>query len=154
MTPIASIAPRIVPDWLLPQERKTQEALPAEAFWETLRLFQAIDDLVRTHAEADWDGYGSPPLSPRAAETAKQLVAALPDGLPFPEPCPEPGGGIGLDWYVSPGMICSVSCAEDGSCTYAALMGEDAASGSFTFRRDEAFPDGLARYIREVSRHA
>lgn len=154
MKPLSFSAPRVVPDWLLRQERESTEDMPAERFWDMQRLFRSIDDLVRSHDKAGWDGYGAPPISSLAAETAKQLISSMPDNLPLPEPCPDPTGGVGLDWYVSPGMVCSVGCFSDGACNYAALMGEKDASGSFPFGKDEAFPDDLAQCIREVSRHA
>lgn len=157
MKPSNYISPRVVPEWLRQDAPAHASQLGDRAlacFWKTECLFRTIDTLVREHAEPNWDGYDAAALSPNAAEVAKRLITAMPAELPLPEACPEPDGGIGLDWMVAPDMICSVGCSPDGSCCFAALMGDASASGAFPFGASDAFPESLAKCIREVASHA
>lgn len=157
MKTLDSVSPRVVPEWLRQDALSHSSQYGDRAltrFWGTECLFRTIDALVREHAEPNWDGYDAAALSPNAAEVAKRLITAMPVDLPLPEACPDPDGGIGLDWMVAPDMICSVGCSPDGSCCFAALMGDASASDSFPFGASDAFPESLARCIREVVSHA
>jgi hypothetical protein len=63
-------------------------------------LKSALADVARTAAlPANWDSYGSPPLSETARQNAVQLLASI-EYEDFPAPCivPISGGGLQIEW--------------------------------------------------------
>lgn len=61
---------------------------------------QAVKRVFQTaELSANWDSYGSPPLSAQAVRTAISVILSVHlDDLPTPDVVPVPGGGIQLEW--------------------------------------------------------
>lgn len=62
--------------------------------------FEALGRAARLRA--DWDSYGSPPVSERARHSAVDVILLLGErDLPHPNVVPVPGGGIQFEWELS-----------------------------------------------------
>ena len=60
----------------------------------------ALADVARLAAlPANWDSYGSPPLSETACQNAVQLLASIEyEDFPVPRIVPLSGGGLQIEW--------------------------------------------------------
>ncbi len=131
--------------------QNAQQALCASSlFWGHENLCAALDALAADCSEPNWDCYGAVPISPVALDCAKRLVRAIPQDLPEPSISPEPDGAIGLDWYATPSRVCSVGCCPDGTYNYAALLGDETATGHFSGVEEDTFPAILRTLINKV----
>ena len=77
-------------------EAQATEVTHVESAW----LSSAIRALLELRKlEDDWDGSGSPPITPSAVECARALLVALEiDDPPEPQIVPVPGGGLQIEW--------------------------------------------------------
>lgn len=66
---------------------------------------------------ANWDGYGSPPLSTNALSTALSLFLTDIEDLPAPRISPVSGGGVQLIWRIG-GRELDLEALADGSIEY------------------------------------
>jgi hypothetical protein len=93
---------------------------------ETLSPKQAeamrrLGDLVKL--PANWDSYGSPPLSQVAVETVIDLLQRIDDrNLPAVRIVPVSGGGVQLEWRVSTREL-QLEIASDGTAQYLQIEG-------------------------------
>jgi hypothetical protein len=105
---------------------------PAGAQWSSVAPLATAPPWLKALAELarlpdNWDGYGSPPLQPRALSTAIRLLSAIDaDELPTPELCPVTGGGIGITWQLPPRRL-EIEVLPDGSLEYLAVAAEPGA---------------------------
>jgi hypothetical protein len=77
---------------------ETTSLLDSSWLYEAVSAISSLERL-----DDNWDGYGSPRISPIALLKATQLVSGMSsDCLPVPEICPAPGGGVGIHWTLGP----------------------------------------------------
>jgi hypothetical protein len=80
-----------------------------------------LGDLVKL--PANWDSYGSPPLSQVAVETVIDLLQRIDDrNLPSVRIVPVSGGGVQLEWCVSAREL-QLEIASDGTAQYLQIEG-------------------------------
>lgn len=77
-------------------QRKTQVKLELEQLAEEANC-------------SNWDGYDSDPISINAILYTRLFTEHLLQGQPLPKFCPEPDGGISMDWIKPNGAILSMS---------------------------------------------
>ncbi len=80
------------------------------------------------HLKPGWDGYGSPPMTVRAAHIASAIIAACNDYVPEPEIVPVTGGGIGIVWTTPQGDV-EIEVLPDGGVQYVVEAGEASSDG-------------------------
>ncbi|MEO0457146.1 MAG: hypothetical protein AAF152_11295 [Cyanobacteria bacterium P01_A01_bin.114] len=102
-------------------------------------------------SKQNWDGYDALPVQGVAAQTAYELIEALPLETPLPSVGAEPDGSITLEWYRHPRWILSVSVNSTATTYYAALFGLEKASGAVPFL--EEFPATLLNLIQRFQMH-
>jgi hypothetical protein len=70
---------------------------------------------------ANWDGYGSPPVSRDTSTVALELIGLIGrtgiENLPVPFVGPVPGGGVSFEWAVGSRQL-TVTVHADGEITY------------------------------------
>ena len=71
----------------------------------------------------NWDGYGAKAVRDAAKEQAQRFVDLLPARFRAPEPAPDPEGNMALCWDFGPGRVLTVDVGDDGTLTYAGLLG-------------------------------
>lgn len=92
------------------------EAVMPEESPSTAGALKTLHDLSRL--SDNWDGFGSPPLTPVAlASAAKLLRTVALEAVPPPYIGPVTGGGIQIEWY-TPGRELEVEILPDGSVEY------------------------------------
>lgn len=97
--------------------------------------------------EEDWDGYGGRATDRRSAERSIALVRALPTNVPVPQFAAEPDGSIALEWYVSNGVLLTLSASPAGALPYAWLDGNERGHAIADFE-DGTFPSRVLRELR------
>jgi len=96
----------------------------ASAAEDTIRSVQTLINL-----QPNWDGYGSPPPSERAAAIAFRLISEIKENLRNPaHVCPVGGGGIQLEWHVGDKDL-EIEIGFDGSVEYLAAAGDRTQEG-------------------------
>lgn len=101
----------------------------------------ALQALARMAALPDnWDGYGSPPISRAAIQSARRLVAML-DNQRFPpaKVVPVTGGGINFSWQVKAREL-DIEILPDGSAEYLTVE-TDPATGAEKTREEPLLLD-------------
>ncbi len=91
-------------------------------------LDQAFQDLEEIYDECsieNWDGYGARAITQETYFEASKLLELIPTSYPMPDICPEPNGGIGLEWYKERGYSLIVSVSGRNIIIYAGLFGEN-----------------------------
>jgi hypothetical protein len=113
---------------VIPEERNTQrsEIIMATDVEKIHNLDSApLKEVAKlARLPANWDGYGSPPVTEHAVRTAIDLLRAVEGGaVPAPHVCPVTGGGLGILWQASARRL-EIEIVPDGSVEYAALTRE------------------------------
>lgn len=76
--------------------RRDRRTLISFSWRESLR--DELAAIVRSCANAGWDGYDAEPVPVESELAALQLIDALPEYISVPEVTPEPSGDIVLEW--------------------------------------------------------
>lgn len=84
-----------------------------------------LDEVYDECSAENWDGYDAQPISREAYFEASKLLRILPNSFPMPDILPEPGGGIGLEWYKNKGFSFVVSVSGKNIITYVGLFGKN-----------------------------
>ncbi len=87
----------------------------------TNALIEAVAEECQSE---NWDGYGARPTRQAAKAQAQRFVDLLPFRFRRPDPVPDPEGDLALSWDFGRGHVLSINIGEDGTLTYAALLGE------------------------------
>lgn len=90
--------------------------------WRTL-ADSLIEEVAGECCIPNWDGYGAKPVSYAAKEQAQRFVGLLPARFRAPDPVPDPEGTMALCWDFGPGRVLTVDVGDDGTLTYAGLLG-------------------------------
>ena len=83
---------------------------------------------------ANWDGYGSPPLTMEAKSTAMTLLAAIGERLNGVNIVQVPGGGVQFEWGIGPREL-ELEILPDGSIQFLVVQGEQMLDGDIENRR-------------------
>jgi len=82
------------------------------------------------HLRANWDSYGSPPVTSEAAQTARQIMHAIKFSTPpIPFIAPLSGGGIQFEWVGGDKELDIVIDPRGDSVSYALYDGDDDLEG-------------------------
>jgi len=76
---------------------------------------------------------------------ARQVLAAFPSTLGVPDIAFEPDGDAGLEWWLGPDRVLSVSVGRNGELRYAARLNAVRVIGT------EMFADGLPKRLVEAA---
>jgi len=106
---------------------------------------QALDEAFSECSQPDWDGYGAAPASELSMGWARQVLAAFPSTLGVPDIAFEPDGDAGLEWWLGPDRVLSVSVGRNGELRYAARLNAVRVIGT------EMFADGLPKRLVEAA---
>jgi hypothetical protein len=82
-----------------------------------------IEEVAAECRSPNWDGYGAQPIRQAAKEQAQRFLSLLPARSRRPDPVPDPEGNIALSWDFGPGRTLTIDVGDDGTLTYAALLG-------------------------------
>ena len=86
------------------------------------RLSKELERRLRefTGYQRDWDGYGAPPISPKAVSRAKSVIAQAPIRQKAPNPFVSPTrhGGIGMEWKLDDRKELLLEVSRDGGLSY------------------------------------
>jgi len=82
-------------------------------------LKAALRELARECGEPDWDSEGAAPVEQSTLIHALRFVAALPMGLPEPDPAIHADGEVAFSWIGSKGHRLSIAIGPTGRITYA-----------------------------------
>jgi hypothetical protein len=81
-------------------------------------LRYALQRLAELEAKAaNWDGYGSPPITRAALRMARAIITNVSKNVPKPNIFPMTGGGIGISWDTDTEEL-MVEVLPEGSATY------------------------------------
>jgi hypothetical protein len=108
-------------NWKLIDLCKFEPGIPYNWLKESL---ECLDNIYLECSKENWDGYGSNPITQETYFEAKNLLELLQTSFPIPEICPEPNGGIGIEWYKKRGCSFIISVSGKNIITYAGLFGE------------------------------
>lgn len=115
-----------------------------------IEAISTLWSLADACGQANWDGEGARPAALNSVYMAEGFIRVLPEDIPLPEITPEPDGSIGLDWFVAPRRVFSVSFGTNHRLAYAWLDGTD--RGHAVARFDgEAVPGRILDGIRRIA---
>lgn len=86
---------------------------------------KVLSEVYHKCLEANWDGYGSAPITYDSYLEASKLFRMIPSSFPMPDILPEPDGEIGLEWYRENDLVFSISFSGKNIITYAGLFGKN-----------------------------
>jgi hypothetical protein len=92
-------------------------------------LETALYNACMDAAHANWDGYGANPISPGAAEHARDLLALLPTAFPAPTVGVDADGEVSVEWHGAPGSMFGISVSPSGELIYAGVYGASRVRG-------------------------
>ena len=96
--------------------------MPAELQEQKSQCKQAVQELLQTAGEANWDGEGADPVTEEIVETAMQVVDHLPlDTIEPPEISADPHGNVEFDWYLDNGTMFTISIGIEGDIALSGL---------------------------------
>jgi hypothetical protein len=102
------------------------EAIEIAEEQERFKLaYNELDEVYDECSEKDWDGYGAEAITAKAYNEAKIILNIIPTSYPEPEITPEPGGGIGIEWYKGEGESFIISVDGSKVMVYAGLFGKN-----------------------------
>ena len=81
----------------------------------------AVDDLLHTAGEPNWDGAGADPVDAETASVAKKFVEMLPGEFEPPEISADSHGNIDFDWYLDNGTLFTISIGKEGEVAMAGM---------------------------------
>jgi hypothetical protein len=96
----------------------------------------SLDEAREQALSANWDGYGSKKIDPRAYSEAKHFLRALPTTTSPPEVTVDPDGEVSLTWTGGLRSIFSVSVGPAGRLSYAGLIGRGKVYGTEWFENE------------------
>ena len=85
---------------------------------------QAVQDLVSTAGEPNWDGEGADPVTTEIVEIAQRVVKELPGDIELPQISADPEGNIEFDWYLENGTMFTISVGKEGDFAISGLHQE------------------------------
>jgi hypothetical protein len=108
-------------------------------------VLDALHGIARlAELPANWDGYGSPRIDPRAIAAASRFVASVAfESLPSPHVVPVLGGSIGLHWRCGTREL-EFTFQADGAVEFLKVIGPDIDS-------EESMEEGTLRRETETS---
>ena len=105
---------------------------------------EELRDAASDRQEANWDGYGAPPVLIDSYIIARKVIMALPSFVPNPAVDVDTDGEVSLEWHEAPRKTFSVSISKDGEMHYAGLFGYNKVYGT------EYFADVIPKPILDV----
>jgi hypothetical protein len=102
-----------------------------------LKFSHALAEAVKDAGRAGWDGPGSNAADIGALTRVTDLLDALPDDFPFPDPSVASSGEILLEWSKSPQLSIAVLFGSVGQIHYASYIRGLKTYGAFDFVGDE-----------------
>jgi hypothetical protein len=111
-------------------------------------IFKVADECE----ENDWDGDQAMPIKDSFVGKTVAFIRALPDGVPMPEPSPEPDGCISLDWIETRHRLFSLSIGSSGRIAYAWIDGADGGHGVARFD-GSTIPPRILQGIQSIVTH-
>lgn len=113
-------------------------------------VLSELMDLVIEHSQPGWDGQQAPPVSVLALGQARELILALPSGIPNPELAVDPDdGAVSLEWYAGSSRIFSLSVGSSRRMACAGIDGTDSWNGVARFDGVN-LPDFVLQSIRRI----
>ena len=83
---------------------------------------QALQELLQTTGEANWDGEGADPVTEEIVGIATRVVDQLPlDTIEPPEISADPHGNVEFDWYLDNGTMFTISIGIEGDIALSGL---------------------------------
>ena len=115
---------------------------------------QATDEVFAVFEEAserNWDGYGAAPVTPEAVDHALAFAKSMPARLRAPDDVgADPDGDVVLEWWGADDGVLTIAVHQDGSTSYAALLGDDEIHGMSDARG--RWPSLVRFVIRNLTR--
>jgi len=134
------------------ERARPQLEKPTQSQWSKVTsLFSAaswvldgLDGIARlAELPANWDGYGSPRIDPRAIAAARRFVTSVAfNSLPMPHIVPVLGGSVGLHWRCG-GRELEFTFQPDGAVEFLKVSGPG-------LDREESMEEGSLRQEPET----
>ena len=125
--PLARMGSAVSPEATISKQAMSNLARAAESslslFGRKSAALASLHEMGEECAVGGWDGDGAAGVSPVALAQARNVIRAMPDGLPLPEFAPEPDGSVSLEWTVSRHRRFLVSVGEGDRLAYAWVNG-------------------------------
>ena len=86
----------------------------------------AIQKLLETAGEKNWDGEDADPVSQSAVDAALKVAAMLSDSVETPEIAADPHGNVEFDWNLENGTMFTISARHSGEIAISGLNPEKA----------------------------
>jgi hypothetical protein len=102
--------------------------------------------------ENDWDGGQAMAIKDSSVGKTVAFIRALPEGVPMPEPAPEPDGCISLDWIETRHRLFSLSIGSSDRIAYAWIDGADGGHGVAQFDGSR-IPPRILEGIQSIVNH-
>lgn len=123
--------------------QETQSYLSDELM---LECKSAVDDLLQTAGEPNWDGDGAEPVDAETVSVAKRLVNVLPGELAPPEISADPHGNVDFDWCLENGTLFTISIGKEGEVAMAGMRHDNPFLIRATERDGDASLPGMISY--------
>ena len=91
---------------------------------QQLQCEQALQDLVNTAGEPNWDEEGADPVTKEIVEIAQRVIKELPGDIEPPQIAADPEGNIEFDWYLENGTMFTISVGKEGDIALSGLHQE------------------------------
>lgn len=134
-------------------DRVNQQEIRRQRQTVTFSRFSLDDQLIDVYencSQPDWEGPGSLPVQPDTLEAAQRLVLSLPQEFRTPTIFGEPDGHVGMEWYVHPRRLLTISLSPQRVIHWAALIGDEDPRGSCHFFNE--VPQTLTYWISRICR--
>jgi len=87
-------------------------------------LSDQLADVCQEASVPGWDGYDAEPIKASAVETARHLIALMPETIPHPDVVPSPNGEIAFEWDRGKDLLFSIRTHGE-LLVYAGLFGSN-----------------------------
>ena len=85
---------------------------------------QAVQDLLITAGEPNWDREGADPVTTEIVEIARRVIKELPGDIEIPQISADPQGNVEFDWYLENGTMFTISIGKEGDVAISGLHQE------------------------------
>lgn len=117
---------------LLPWTQAPHRLLPEQQN----RCKLAIDGLVKTAGQPNWDGAGADPVNDATRKAAFKVVEELPGDVTIPDISADPHGHIEFDWHLDNGTMFTISIGGTGDIAISGLCEGEGKLTSFQWDRE------------------
>ncbi len=100
------------------------------------RCKSAIDGLVKTAGQPNWDGAGADPVNDATRKAAFKVVEELPGDVPIPDISADPHGHIEFDWHLDNGTMFTISIGGTGDIAISGLCEGEGKLTGFQWDRE------------------